>query len=218
MRWRWSAPSASAPSTNDVSDRRVSRATRCIVASGTPSASWTTASPLPWKRSALKTSSQVKRCPAIHRSAYGRRLLIEVEVARRLLLEPEAVVLGRLLEELRRLLEHVLATRLGIGLDHVGIGRPRRGLVLERVVDRDLVGLVEPRLGLRRLLHGGHLRQGLRGRRGRGSRLGGKRDLGRSLLGRRLLRGLRRRLRRRLLALGPRELAAAAGARRPLRP
>ena len=35
-------------------------------------------------------------------------LLVPVEVARRLLLEPQAVVLGRLLEEVRRLLQHVL--------------------------------------------------------------------------------------------------------------
>ena len=39
----------------------------------------------------------------------GPGLLVEVEVPRRLLLEPEPVVLRRLLEELRRLLEHVLA-------------------------------------------------------------------------------------------------------------
>src|SRR3954451_14234511 len=38
--------------------------------------------------------------------------LFEVEVARRLLLEPEAVVLGRVLQELRRVLEDVLLLRL----------------------------------------------------------------------------------------------------------
>src|SRR3954470_806395 len=37
-------------------------------------------------------------------------LLVPVEVARRLLLEPQPVVLGRLLQELRRLLEDVLVT------------------------------------------------------------------------------------------------------------
>ena len=35
-------------------------------------------------------------------------LLAEIEVARRLLLEPETIVLRRVLEELGRLLEHVL--------------------------------------------------------------------------------------------------------------
>src|SRR4051812_50077234 len=44
-----------------------------------------------------------------------RCLLVPVEVARRLLLEPEPVVLGRLLQELRRLLEDVLAVGLVIG-------------------------------------------------------------------------------------------------------
>src|SRR5205823_11677537 len=42
-------------------------------------------------------------------------LLVEVEVPRRLLLEPQAVVLGRLLEEVRGLLEHVLAFRRRCG-------------------------------------------------------------------------------------------------------
>src|SRR5260370_26819429 len=36
------------------------------------------------------------------------RLLVEVEVARRALLEPEPVVLRSLLQEVRRLLEHVI--------------------------------------------------------------------------------------------------------------
>ncbi len=43
--------------------------------------------------------------------------LVEIEVARRLLLEPETVVLGRLLEELGRVLERVFAVaRLGLVL------------------------------------------------------------------------------------------------------
>src|SRR3954447_17832892 len=75
------------------------------------------------------------------------RLFVPVEVARRLLLEPQAVVLRGLLEELGRLLEHVL----------LGAARRRRR---ERLVGGDLVAvLVEPRvlvvpggLGGRRLL------------------------------------------------------------------
>src|SRR3954470_6842722 len=50
-------------------------------------------------------------------AARSERSGVEVEVARRLLLEPEAVVLRRLLEEVRRLLERVLlGLRLGLGL------------------------------------------------------------------------------------------------------
>src|SRR4051794_34892265 len=55
------------------------------------------------------------RCPA------GFRLLAEIEVARRLLLEPEAVMLGRVLEKLGCVLEDVL----GWALDraHLVFGR-----------------------------------------------------------------------------------------------
>ena len=49
-------------------------------------------------------------------------LVVEVEVLRRLLLEPELVVLGGVLEEVRGVLEHVL------------VGRRRRGLAVGRVV------------------------------------------------------------------------------------
>ena len=42
----------------------------------------------------------------------GRGSLVEVEVLRRALLEPQAVVVGRVLQELRRLLEHVVALDL----------------------------------------------------------------------------------------------------------
>src|SRR4051794_4452303 len=83
----------------------------------------------------------VRRAP---RTNVQARSAVEVEVARRLLLEPEPVVLGRLLEEVRRLLEHVLVGLLGGGL--------LRGRLLV-VVEAPLVG---PAAG------GG----GLRGRRG----------------------------------------------------
>ena len=59
--------------TNVVSDRRVSRANASIVASSRPSASWTTARPLPASGRDVKTSSHVE--PAHHQ--------LEVEVARR---------------------------------------------------------------------------------------------------------------------------------------
>src|SRR3954447_17074274 len=60
-------------------------------------------------------------------------LLAEIEVARRLLLEPEPIVLRRVLKELRRLLQHVLVlTRLALG----ALRRlPRRRLVDVRVLD-----------------------------------------------------------------------------------
>src|SRR4051812_35734106 len=80
------------------------------------------------------------RCPGWASS--GARLIVEVEVARRLLLEPEPVVLRRLLEEVGRLLEHVLLARLGIrwlGLDRLGgcgPGRCRRLVGARVVVDR----------------------------------------------------------------------------------
>src|SRR5437868_13131961 len=68
-------------------------------------------------------------------------LLPEVEVARRLLLEPEAVVLRRVLEELRGLLEHVLVFALALGAD---------GRVLRRHRLVRLGGLVEGGRRLRR--------------------------------------------------------------------
>src|SRR5687768_10794716 len=52
-------------------------------------------------------------CPG---SRIGRHDLVEVEVPRRLLLEPEPVVLRRLLEEVRCVLEHVGVARLGLVL------------------------------------------------------------------------------------------------------
>src|SRR3954463_3542034 len=80
-------------------------------------------------------------------------LLVPVEVARRLLLEPQAVVLGCLLEELRRLLQHVLALLLA-GAHHVGLfgrrpGRSGPGLVVGEVLDQPRV-LLGAGLGLRR--------------------------------------------------------------------
>src|SRR5690242_4165144 len=96
-----------------------------MTASGTPSASCTTARPLPVMGVAVKTSSQVKRWAA-------SRLTVPVEVARRLLLEPEPVVLRRLLQELGSLLEDVL--RAGV------LGRLRR----RRLRGRRL--LLEPRV------------------------------------------------------------------------
>src|SRR5450759_3524092 len=44
------------------------------------------------------------------------RLLVEVEVARRTLLEPETLLLGRLAQEVRGLLEHVVHVVLGLGI------------------------------------------------------------------------------------------------------
>src|SRR4051812_50172126 len=61
-----------------------------------------------------------------YRRGAGGALLVPVEVARRLLLEPQAVVLRGLLGELGRLLEHVLA----LGRDLAGGARggpPPRG-------------------------------------------------------------------------------------------
>src|SRR3954470_12687530 len=137
----------------------------------------------------------------------GRRgciaLLIPVEVSGWLLLEPETVVLGRLLEEVRRLLEHVvvLVPRAG----------GRRGARLERLVRRYFVlVLVEPRvlvvarrlrgrrflgdarLPLGELVDGRGLLEGRRlvDRRRRGFRLWGDLGLG---LGRRLRGALRLR-------------------------
>jgi hypothetical protein len=53
--------------------------------------------------------------PAATYLAAGRAL-VEIEVAGRLLLEPETVVLRRLLEEVRRVLEHVAVGALRAGL------------------------------------------------------------------------------------------------------
>src|SRR4051794_41475343 len=95
-----------------------------------PSASWTTASALPLSGVRVKTSSQVSGRPDSAGSA------VEIEVPRRALLEPQPVVLGRLLEELRGLLEDVgLLVALGLllrgargGGDRLRRrrGRPRR--------------------------------------------------------------------------------------------
>ena len=97
-----------------------------------PSASWTTARPLPASGRDVKTSSQVSRC------------WLEVEVLRRLLLEPEPVVLGRLLEELRRLLEHVLARARRRRPTSASRRRARRRLGGRR---RLVLGLVRARPG-----------------------------------------------------------------------
>ena len=61
--------------------------------------------------------------PRRNSSAVARPASVEVEVARRLLLEPEPVVLRRLLEEVRRVLEHVGVLVVLAGLD------PRRRVV-----------------------------------------------------------------------------------------
>src|SRR4051812_29399863 len=88
------------------------------------SASWTTARPLPVRRCEVKTSSSVKRWRPT------RALLVEVEVARRALLEPQPVVLRRLLQEVRRLLQQVLGVRIRGDVvarrDAGGVGRLRR--------------------------------------------------------------------------------------------
>src|SRR3954451_18351492 len=119
-------------------------------------------------------------------------LLVPVEVARRLLLEPQTVVLGRLLEEVRRLLEHVLLA-LGLGL---------LATCLERLLGRHLVGLVvEPRVlvvagrgggvVLRRDLGDARLAVGeLVDRRLGGGRLRGRLELGHLELRRGRLGGL----------------------------
>src|SRR3954470_15758188 len=123
------------------------------------SASWTTARPLPVRRSDVKTSSRVKRWRP---NSCG--LLVEVEVARWALLEPQPVVLRRLLEEVRRLLQQVLALlvrgdvvrgRAALGGGGVGGGELRRRV---RRLGGGLV-VVEPRAPLRRLALGRRLRR-----------------------------------------------------------
>ena len=63
-----------------------------------------------------QASGQPTECPVT------AGLIVEVEVLRRLLLEPELVVLGRVLEEVRRVLEHVLVGRGGRRRGGVGLG------------------------------------------------------------------------------------------------
>src|ERR1700733_2516726 len=82
---------------------------------------------------------------ATYRCPLAARLIAEVDVLRWLLLEPEAVVLGRVLEEVRRVLEHVLVG--GAGGDgwergvFLGLGRGlRRGELM--LVDGILLRLV----------------------------------------------------------------------------
>src|SRR3712207_6438367 len=91
-------------------------------------------------------------CPA---GGWTGPLLVEVEVLRGLLLEPEPVVLRRLLEEVRRALE--LVVRLGVRRHHVAVrlggAAARGGLLLatqrlevvERVRLRRLVALARRR-------------------------------------------------------------------------
>ena len=59
--------------------------------------------------------SEFTRCATCGnaRRRSGARLLVEVEVARRALLEPEPLLLGRVAQELGRLLEHVLGVAIG---------------------------------------------------------------------------------------------------------
>src|SRR5687767_8048177 len=101
-----------------------------------PSASWTTASWLPVSGVDVKTSSHVTG-----RRTSAPRSLVEVEVARRALLEPQAVVVGRLLEKLRRLLEHVLGLvvrghDVAVGLRGLVGGGRRRVRRWRRLVGR----------------------------------------------------------------------------------
>ena len=79
--------------------------------------------------------------------------VVEVEVLRRPLLEPEPVLLGHVLEELRRFLEHVLARAPAESSgtsrdDQSGAGAPEssgsvggRDLELQRLLGKHLVGL-----------------------------------------------------------------------------
>ena len=94
----------------------------------------------PSDRRSLGVARRYERRSASSRRSRATRpvsgLLVPVEVARRLLLEPQAVVLGRLLEEVRGLLQHVLLAGLRIFAAR-----------LERLLGGDLVGLVvEPRV------------------------------------------------------------------------
>jgi hypothetical protein len=68
-----------------------------------------TASPLPARRTSVKTSSSVYRYSAV-----------EIEIAGRLLLEPEPVVVRRVLKEFGRLLEDVVALLALLLLDLAG--------------------------------------------------------------------------------------------------
>src|SRR3954453_18463651 len=119
--------------------------------SGIPSASCTTASALPCSRLAVNTSTTVYRHGVKDTSA----LLVEVEVARGALLEPQAVVLRRLLEEVGGLLQHVFAAfpvRILVGLARSRQGELRRRLVRRRlrsvaaVVEHGLAPIVQDRL------------------------------------------------------------------------
>src|SRR4051794_11204315 len=105
-----------------------------MTSSSSPSASCTTASPLPERRSDVKTSSRVKRW----RPNSGA-LLVEVEVPWRALLEPEPVVLRGLLQEVRRLLQQVLALLVG---RHVIAGRDGDDLRVGRLGGRELARVV----------------------------------------------------------------------------
>src|SRR4051812_642754 len=103
--------------------------------SGIPSASCTTASALPCSRLAVNTSTTVYRHGVKDTSA----LLVEVEVARGALLEPQAVVLRRLLEEVGGLLQHVIAAFPVRGL--VRRIDPRRGELGRRLLARRVEGV-----------------------------------------------------------------------------
>src|SRR4051812_22319014 len=117
----------------------------------------------------------------------GGQPSVEVEVLGRLLLEPEAVVLGRLLEKVGGLLQHVLGgsrrlllllhqlvervlVRLAGGrLGWKRLGRRVRAVRLERVLGENLVALEQIVVGIRR--HPGVGRLGLGCRRLRRDRL-----------------------------------------------
>src|SRR4051794_41815241 len=98
--------------------------------SGTSSASCTTARALPCRRLAVNTSTTVYR----HVIMGAGPLLVEVEVSRGALLEPQAVVLRRLLEEVGGLLQHVIAAFPLRGLVR-GID-PGRGELGGRLIER----------------------------------------------------------------------------------
>src|SRR3954454_906144 len=80
----------------------------------------------------------------------GAPSAVEVEIARRALLEPEPIVLGRLLQELGCLLQHVLGLALLRGAAF-GLGDVGRREGLRRLSARRLLpdGLVVGRLGWR---------------------------------------------------------------------
>jgi hypothetical protein len=58
------------------------------------------------------------RASGLEQTPTARELFVEVEIARGLLLEPQALLLGRVAKEVRRLLQHVLGDRL-LAVTHI---------------------------------------------------------------------------------------------------